>query len=326
MYKSPVTLSIVIPTLNRAELLRGTLDKLEFDVGLIPADVRNKLEIVVVDNASDDGTSQLLNAWEAPFFRRVRHDDRAVIGRSIARAIDEACGQFVWVMGDDDYFTPGLLGALLAWLDRADGVAMFYFNRVVLDWTFTHHKRAAHDHWLDLVTEIPMGDFIRRYSHWPGFITAMIFRRNIYIDGAEFDKPEFEAWEFLARIYYGGRFGKVRVHNFPVIGQRLGVHAWKANWPRYWLVNMPKMLHALELDGVTSGAVDEWRSQEVSLKRITIDAIVAKAFGLTSSDSFWREAAVYQRGLKRGILLIIGYGLPCFLARLAYRLQPKYRK
>jgi glycosyltransferase involved in cell wall biosynthesis len=319
-------LSIVIPTLNRCGLLEGTLRKLMTEVRYLSETDLARLEVVVVDNASTDGTHDLCAHWPAPFFRYSRYKEKVEIGRSIARAIGEARGKYVWVMGDDDYFSAGLIGALIQPLSLAQGVDMFYFNRVILDWKFTEMKRVAQPRWNVLEEDLSMGDFIRRYSHWPGFITAMIFRHQAYVDGAEFDRPEFEAWEFLARIYYGGRKGNVRVHNFPVIGQRLGVHAWKASWPRYWLINMPKMLHALEMAGATSGAVEEWRSQEVSLKRITIDAVVAKAFGLTSSDSFWREAAAYQRGLKRASLLIIGYGLPCFLARLAYKIQPKYRK
>lgn len=319
-------LSIVIPTLNRADLLQGTLRHLGREVALLPSSSRDRMEVVVVDNASGDATAPMLQAWSEPYFRMVRHEDCAPIGRSIARAIGEARGEFVWVMGDDDYFTPGLLVAVFAWLGKASGIAMVYFNRAILDWTFTHHQRVAHAHWAELEHELPMGEFIRRYSHWPGFITAMIFRRQAYIDGASFDKPAFEAWEFLARIYLGGREGRVRVFNFPVVGQRLGVHAWKANWPRYWLVNMPRMLRALEDEKVTVGAVAQWREVEISAKRLFIDTLVAKAFGTGCMDSFWREAAVYQPGWRAWLLAGVRWMLPCCVARLAYRLQPKYRR
>jgi glycosyltransferase involved in cell wall biosynthesis len=319
------TLSIVIPTLNRATLIAETLDRILIEISWLPISLSGRIELIIADNASNDATQFVLAPYLVRGVRYHHFADRAQIGVSICRTIELSQAEFVWVFGDDDLMLAGTLRSVMELLlNRAD-CSLFYFNRLVVDWKMKHLISIPQERWPALEETIGMPEFVRRFTHWPGFITCMIFRRKIFTAGASFPFAEFEGWEFLARIYAGGSTSNVWVGYLPAVVQRLGVHSWKEHWPRYWLVNFPNMLDALERAGFTSGALAHWREHDVSPKRILIDAIVAKAFGVTRRDPFWGQASACQQGLKRAILNGVRFGLPCFLARIIYRLQPKYR-
>jgi glycosyltransferase involved in cell wall biosynthesis len=320
-------LSIVIPTFNRLEMLTETVRLLEREISWLPVELKKQVEFIVVDNASNDGTRESMDGTGSGVCCYKYFPEHLNIAGSIARSIALANGRYVWVFGDDDYIPGGFVRDVVERLMRiGDDTAFVYFNRIVVDWKFRLIKTVAHQQWSALEESMPMGDFIRRYSHWPGFVTSMVFLRQSYENGADFDKPEYDGWGFLARIYSGGCNRVVSVVNFPSLAQRLGVHAWKASWPRYWLVNMPRLLSDLEAAGMTKGAVAYWREHEVSLKRILIDAVVAKAVGIGAKDAFWCDALRWQCGLRRVILTSVRWLVPCWLGAAVYRLQPKYRK
>lgn len=110
--------TVYIPTRNRVGLLREALASVE-------AQSHPDVEIIVVDDASDDGTADFLARHVSRFpFRRIRHD--APRGANAARnsAIREASGRFVTGLDDDDRFHPDRIRRLLdAWDDRWSMVA-----------------------------------------------------------------------------------------------------------------------------------------------------------------------------------------------------------
>lgn len=100
------TLSVVVPTRNRRDLLAQTL----FTV--LAQDV-DGLEVIVVDDASRDGTADWLSSLRDPRVRTVRN--RTAVGVSTARnlGIEVARGQWLGFVDDDDVWFPGKLRAQL---------------------------------------------------------------------------------------------------------------------------------------------------------------------------------------------------------------------
>lgn len=91
--KNP-TLSIVLATHNRREVVSDTLPRLG-SCGLS----RDEYEIIVVDNASTDGTAEIAEAWAD---RVIRLDENA---GSCAKAdgVTHARGEFILFLDDDSY-------------------------------------------------------------------------------------------------------------------------------------------------------------------------------------------------------------------------------
>lgn len=90
------TISVIIPTRNRAPLLRQTLQHL-----LRVAYPADRLEVIVVDDGSEDDTQRLLRAVESPFaFRSVRIPHGGP-GAARNAGIKVANGDLVLFLDDD---------------------------------------------------------------------------------------------------------------------------------------------------------------------------------------------------------------------------------
>jgi glycosyltransferase involved in cell wall biosynthesis len=100
------TVSVIIPTRNRRELLLRTLrSALRQDVG--------DLEVIVVDNGSEDGTGEALRRVGDQRLRVVRHEPPGV-AEARNRGLDVARGRWVAFLDDDDLWSPKKLGRQLA--------------------------------------------------------------------------------------------------------------------------------------------------------------------------------------------------------------------
>lgn len=111
-------ISIIVPT-------REGLDHLErlFD-GLAERTDYPEFELIVVDNASEDGTREFIDEFDAPFpVRTVANTDPATFSRSNAQGVEVAAHDlFLFLNNDVEPFERGWLRELVAALSR-DGVA-----------------------------------------------------------------------------------------------------------------------------------------------------------------------------------------------------------
>lgn len=109
-------ISVIIPTYNRAAMLADTIASARSAGG--------DCEILIVDDASTDGTEQLCRQLEGIRYLRL---DRNV-GSSAARnaGIAAASGNFVAFLDDDDLRLPDTFDRQLALLKAAPSAAMVY--------------------------------------------------------------------------------------------------------------------------------------------------------------------------------------------------------
>lgn len=95
------TISVIIPTFNRAHLICDALDS-------VAAQSRSVDEIVVVDDGSDDDTKAVVLDWatrRAVPLRYVRQD-QAGGNAARNRGIDEATGRYIAFLDSDDLWHP----------------------------------------------------------------------------------------------------------------------------------------------------------------------------------------------------------------------------
>ena len=109
--------SVYVPTRNRATLLPRALQS-------VWRQQREDIELIVVDDASTDGTPALLERLAAANRLRWIRNDRPV-GACAARnqAIAAASGRFVAGLDDDDEMLPGRISKLLGLLRPSDAFA-----------------------------------------------------------------------------------------------------------------------------------------------------------------------------------------------------------
>lgn len=104
-----MTIDVVIPTYDRAELLRSCLEHLERQ--------EEPHTVIVVDNASSDGTAELVRE-RFPHVRLVELPENLGFGRAVNRGVEAGEGEIVVLINNDVDVEPGFLSAIAAPLRR----------------------------------------------------------------------------------------------------------------------------------------------------------------------------------------------------------------
>jgi len=115
------TLSILMPVYNeRATVERAITEVVEAD---LPID---GVELIVIDDGSTDGTSEILGgrAWPE-MVRLLRHERNQGKGSAIRTGLAEARGRYSAILDADLEYTPHDLPALIEPLERGDSEAVF---------------------------------------------------------------------------------------------------------------------------------------------------------------------------------------------------------
>jgi len=106
--------SVIVVTYNNIELTRACLESLDEHSQYEP------LEIIVVDNASSDGTPVFLSEWVANGQNRrlILNDDNRGFAAANNQGLAVANGEYLVLLNNDTYVTPGWIRTLVRYLQR----------------------------------------------------------------------------------------------------------------------------------------------------------------------------------------------------------------
>lgn len=189
----------MIPVRNGGALLTDQLTALQGQT------YRGMWEVVVVDNASTDGTAELLAQWstQMPQLRVVASSGPGNASRSRNLGADNARGSLLAFCDADDVVDSGWLAALVAAAAHADVVA----GRLDVDLLNDEVSR----HWRSFATPASAGD--PAFGYLPYAVSAnMAVRRSAFraVGGfePEIPGPGSEEIDFCWRVQEAGfRFG-----------------------------------------------------------------------------------------------------------------------
>jgi GT2 family glycosyltransferase len=105
----PIDCSIVIVSWNTRELLRACLASL-------PLSGRATLEVIVIDNGSDDGSPEM-TAAEFPWVHLIRNPDNRGFAAANNQGFAVATGRHVLLLNSDTEVIGDTIDACVAWLD-----------------------------------------------------------------------------------------------------------------------------------------------------------------------------------------------------------------
>jgi GT2 family glycosyltransferase len=104
-------LSVVVVTYNNRQIIRRCLEAIFASDGLYD------LEVLVVDNASTDGTLDAVAAGEWPL-QVIAMDTNAGFARAVNRGLERASGRYFALVNSDAFVDPGCLRAFTRTLDE----------------------------------------------------------------------------------------------------------------------------------------------------------------------------------------------------------------
>ncbi|VVC71941.1 Glycosyl transferase family 2 [uncultured archaeon] len=113
------TFSILLPTFNKAEFIGYAIESV-----LKQSD--GDWELLVSDNASTDGTKEILAKVSDPRVKVSRTDKKLKLTDNWNRAYEMAEGRYVLMMGDDDYLLPDNLAGFREAIAKFPGDKIFY--------------------------------------------------------------------------------------------------------------------------------------------------------------------------------------------------------
>ena len=110
-------LTIAIPTFNRCELLKQSLDSLLVQ---IPDD--GTVELFVSDNACTDETRAVIEEYRKkyPRLQHIRNQTNVGPDGNFLQCYERAAGKYVWIFSDDDLLCPGALDGILGHLAQEE--------------------------------------------------------------------------------------------------------------------------------------------------------------------------------------------------------------
>lgn len=122
-------LSIIVPAYNAELFLQECLDSIYTAAEIL---ARTALEVIIVDDGSNDGTLQICENWRAKCLRglshiavQVIHQQNRGVGAARNCGIECAHGTWLWFVDADDMLHPESLRILSAALETVDADAVF---------------------------------------------------------------------------------------------------------------------------------------------------------------------------------------------------------
>lgn len=210
------TLSICIPTFNRSKYLDELLDS-------IVEQGASDLEVIVSDDASSDNTTDVVASYKnrLPRLKYIQQAKNIGLDRNFLAVVDNASGDFVWFLGDDDRLEPGAVKKVLAALAGWPGIAGMTVG--VIDYDHDFHAPTGVRSMPPTArlsgAEAVFGTIVELL----GFMSALIVDRRMWGIVCRED-PIHDYENLYIQVYILGRmiqrFGDWGVLNTPCVGFR----------------------------------------------------------------------------------------------------------
>ncbi len=208
----PLLISAVVPAYNAEPYLKECLRSILDQRGPF------RLEVIVVDDGSDDHTAEL--AASVPGVRVLRQPNA---GPSAARnrGIEAATGQWIALLDSDDRWPPGRLAAQLAVLEQAPDLGLIFGDCAAFDghgiWmpSFFADARLDAAFWGHPLRVVDAYQKLFRLNYIP--TGAVLMRRDVVQQAGGFDADlrmveDLDLWLRIARCRPIGRTSVVCQH------------------------------------------------------------------------------------------------------------------
>jgi glycosyltransferase involved in cell wall biosynthesis len=124
---SSPTVSVVMPTHNRADLLTKTTES------ILNQDFED-LELLIVDDGSTDNTAAVIKEIQDPRLRYVKLPENRGIGFARQAGLQHVSGKYIALADSDDLWLPGKLAAQIDVLDEHPGIDILFSDFINIDY------------------------------------------------------------------------------------------------------------------------------------------------------------------------------------------------
>ena len=279
--KSDYLLSICVPTYNRDKLLYACLLSI---FKQMDAELAQKVEVVVSNNCSTDGTANIVKEFlgHANFKYTEQPTNIGLAGNVISIVDKDATGDYCWIIGDDDFLFQGAIKAVVNLLEKRSDIHYFYakVKQIHVDDFAKYAEPFDTSHYPDkpLTTELDVLDIPKvenlvtpEYSIiFLGEIMASIFRRNMWISyKGNFEGNFLETLETTyphSVIFANSFFGHKAVYiKTPLILVLDGAREWWDKVGFIIIVHIRRLLDLYREKGLSDADFDKCNKRYIQL-------------------------------------------------------------
>lgn len=265
----PPTLSICIPTYNRASLLEKCLES----IVLSAAKWEGAVELVISDNASSDETQDIGSVFHKrfPYLRYHRNSENIGPERNFRIAAEMASGVYVWLFGDDDRMTPEAVSTVLQHLQA--GYDLVVMNFSVWSEDFSSVVRSVNIRLESDQTFVDRNDLLQAFGGQLGYISNTVIRKSLLLSIPFEEYNSFAKYgaSFLISVY-SGLATHCRAHfiSGPLILNRGERSMDEATWDRYFVTGTSLAFESLAKRGYSPLAIRRAKH------RVIIDYVIPR--------------------------------------------------
>ncbi|MBU6441162.1 MAG: glycosyltransferase [Betaproteobacteria bacterium] len=268
-----LTLTIGIPTWNRAETLRDCVERIAPQV----APLAGQVEILVADNASPDETPEVLASLAArhPFLRFVRNASNVGADGNYIRLLEAARGRYLWLFGDDDFIGDDAVMHVLEAIDTLRP-ALILTNFLYCDSRrqLRHYQVPSRFRAAQTVGGLGLDQTFQRANHWISFISRIVFR----IDAVDIEdlRKRGQLFQYWTQVYAAAQVARA-THDVCLLASdavwcRIGEGR---EHPEAFYNGMPKAFQAILAD---AGATQE--TKDIVARQIRKDVLPVRIYAL----------------------------------------------
>lgn len=285
-------ISVVIPTFNRAMLLRETLESV-FD------STEQRFEIVVVDDGSTDDTERVLRSLTSDHRLRIIRQENSGVGAARNRGISAARGQYVATLDHDDLWKPEKLAQQLDFMQSHDTCIASSCLVSLIGTPSRPTIDLARIHTCDGIVVRPLRALA---SQWFLITSALMFRRA-HASNLRFGETKgcIEDVQFFIELALLGEIGLVGQEPLVIYRHYDGNESKRVSYHYDGLC----LLHQMEQRGMFSTRSDEQRKDVRALL-----AAIMRSGSLKMLGAGWVRHGLY--------LYALGWPLQCGNRRWRY--------
>lgn len=233
-------LSICIATYNRADYIGETLES------IIPQ-VTDEVEIVIVDGASTDGTSDVVRSYAEACkqIHYIKLPSKGGIDHDFCKAVEHAKGEMCWLFTDDDLLKPNAISIVLD--EAKNGYSLIVVNAQVMNKDFSkileNRRLQMNKNVKYLGSDIEL--LFRRAISYMSFIGCVVINRDLWLQR---EKNRYFGSEFIhvGVIFQAPLPAPILIVANPYITIRLGNAQWVPRSFEIWMFKWPNLLYSFK--------------------------------------------------------------------------------
>jgi glycosyltransferase involved in cell wall biosynthesis len=214
-------ISVCIPTYNSAAYIRECIESALAQEGV-------EFEVIVFDNASEDGTWEIVESFSDPRIRAMRSSQNAGMTVNFNRILHQATGEYVKLLCSDDLLEPNALTQQAKLLDEHPELAMVTSATRLID---SHNRELAVVKWFSkpvVIETLNLRTISLIYGNFVGEPSAVLFRREAWLRAGAFKDGlvtliDLDMWFRLSRQgalgYLPVPLSRIRRHTLSMTSQ-----------------------------------------------------------------------------------------------------------